>query len=452
VLSIFQRRSIRVESAQLARQWAKHTKVLRGAAAVVDAASGWVEQFVLDMSQRKKAAPSRSTAQCGGGDPSDVTQSRQAQHAKWKRQQAYVFHDPRPGASRDLIRPSHLGPPPLLSAATDLRALWVNASKSPIRQHSPGAAADPRATCRHRNALVAMATVYSSCDTNLIAQSFVRYATPCDFFIPIVNRGFVRHGVLMHRHILPRDGDVLLGRTYLAQPAYASRNIRPEVARIAVLQEWAREAAEDFHYVVQSDARDATIMGNLFAPLYDLKVQGVFATREVHLIENENFNRWWIGAATEGKFTLAPGATASDPLAWIVGLRDAQNKPPPVICSGLYGGTGAAFKLFLDAFAEIAKDPPDIGGVDQGYFNVLFYIALAESGFPYAVNVLDEGIGPYRHWYQSESLMSWSPDGRLLNCDGAPYILVHQLDRYREWDAKLHPYKKAISTFAGDVC
>jgi hypothetical protein len=316
-----------------------------------------------------------------------------------------------------------------------------------------------------------MATMYSSCETNLIAQSFVRYATPCDFFIPIVNRGFVRHGVLMHRHILPRDGDVLLGRTYLAPtetpvpsaggaaivPTERSdptppRQIRPEVARIAVLQEWAREAAEDFHYVVQSDARDATIMGNLFAPLYDLKVQGVFATREVHLIQNEGFNQWWIAAATAGTFTVDPRANVSDPLAWILELRDAQNKPPPVICSGLYGGTGAAFKLFLEGFAEIAKDAPDIGGIDQGYFNVLFYIALAESGFPYAVHVLDEGIGPYRHWYQNESLMSWSPDGRLLNCDGAPYTLVHQLDRYGQWGSALRPYKKIITAFASDVC
>jgi hypothetical protein len=294
-----------------------------------------------------------------------------------------------------------------------------------------------------------MATMYGACDTNLIAQSFVRYATPCDFFIPIVNRGFVRHGVLMHRHIQPLDGDVILGRTYLA---HATRRVGPDVARIAVLQEWAREAAEDFHYVVQSDARDATIMGNLFAPLYDLKVQGVFATREVHLLENEGLNRRWITAATEGKFTLDPHANASDPVSWILRLRDGQNKPPPVMCSGLYGGTGAAFKLFLDAFAEIAKDAPDVHGIDQGYFNVLFYIALAESGFPYAVNVLDEGIGPYRHWYQRESLMSWSPDGRLLNCDGAPYGLVHQLDRYGEWGVKLRPYKKLISTFAGDVC
>jgi hypothetical protein len=417
----------------------------------------------MDMSQRLKDAPARSAGQCGGSEWSTADwkhfsprlreSRRQAQHAKWKRQDVYTIHDPQAKAAPDLTRPLDAGLAPTMESTNALRAAWVNANRHLKRKRSRGAAADPRAICHHRNAVVTMATKYSSCDTNLIAQSFVRYATPCDFFIPIVNRGFTRHGVLMHRHVQPRDGDVLLARTRLA-PGATDREITPEVSRIVALQEWARESADDFHYVIHTDARDATIMGNVFAPLYDLGVRGLFATREVFSLEEQYLNRHWVEAATAGTFTIGPGTTVSNPLEWILKLQFGKDSlPPPVMCSGLYGGTGAAFRTFIDGFAEVTKNPPRVQGVDQGYFNLMFYLSLPESGFPFPIHVLDEGIGPYRHMYRDQGMMSWSPDGRLLNCDGVPYALVHQLDRLKdEWAVALRPYRKLISSLAGDVC
>jgi hypothetical protein len=272
-------------------------------------------------------------------------------------------------------------------------------------------------------------------------------------------------GLLMKRHVLPVDGEALRHRGKIPRVA-------PDVLRLHLLLQWAKENGAHFELISQLDAADSTVMANMFAPLYpnyystpstssssspapsdghihavgatvDHFPRGVFTANEILPIKGQHSNVKWLQVAG----TTAARYTGMDAATWISeSSLFHPNRSAPVLCSGFYGGTAVAFYDFLIAYAAVGAVAPKVHGIDQGYFNLLYYILLPNSGFPHALESLDEAVGPYHHWHASPSAMRFAPDGRLVNCRDKAFAFVHQLNRYkREWAEAIAPYERHLA-------
>jgi hypothetical protein len=59
-------------------------------------------------------------------------------------------------------------------------------------------------------------------------------------------------------------------------------------------------------------------------------------------------------------------------------------------------------------------------------------VGLAESRFPHPVLLSDPYTTPFTNGPRGGGEIVWDAQGRVVNCHGAPYAVVHQYDRYKD--------------------
>lgn len=111
--------------------------------------------------------------------------------------------------------------------------------------------------------------------------------------------------------------------------------------------------------------------------------------------------------------------------------RSEKGIPFPVACAGVFFGTTSAvidaIRLLVDTLVSGAK----CRGNDQGVLVALTLLGFARSGFPHNVVLLDPYHSQFTHGLVDDSgrNMRWDAQGRLVNCHGVPYAVLHQMDR-----------------------
>jgi hypothetical protein len=279
--------------------------------------------------------------------------------------------------------------------------------------------------CVKRNAAIGYAVSITDRSIQGFISSFQRYHGPCDEAYLVVddipdvvverskgNVHFIKRKKWLRRGVDKAPEDLALQRVFL-------------------IEKWVRAHWTRFHYIVHLDTRDMIFFANMFESLFRHNVTGLFSVAEALTLQTAPINARWIDKYTDSSATSE----------FIRGLR-LNGRLMPVICSGLYGGHAIAMLDYLGVYvAAIHAASPEAArmhAIDQGIHIFLQLVGLPLTHFPHRVSLLDETIGPLRHFYKPQWAIRRDDLGRHLNCHGEPYAAVHQLDRY-EWafqDAK----------------
>jgi hypothetical protein len=341
-----------------------------------------------------------------------------------RRKPVYLIYDP---ANGDV----DLEPPVTAEAAkqvvpTDRTPLiqpgaWPSqvAAKS---QQADDAPRDTQQSCLKSNAMVAFAFGYDDSRLRPLVRSFQRYAHPCDGLYLIRDKCLT----------LTTDPEPA-PRVYCEE---ASTHMSPERGRLAVIAAWVSRNYLQFHYIIHVDSRDTAFYADPFAPLFEHHIDGLFGGGEYHRLADHptDINRDWIALYSTG--IDARDTTVVD----FIARRKLGGRPFPVICSGMYGGTGPAMLDFTAAFADAFKHAghsQKAHGIDQGILIHLYAVGLAVKRFPHRIHLVDEMIGPYTHFIPREQPAIFSLDDRMLNCDLRPYGISHQWDRHKDITQRL---------------
>jgi hypothetical protein len=294
-------------------------------------------------------------------------------------------------------------------------------------------------TCIRRNAVVGVAASYDDAKLVVLVSSFQRYASPCDVLV------VMRDHCSPHWHVAPPPAP----RVECAPLGSVSMHTA-ERERIGRIEAWVSRNWRRYDYIIHVDSRDTQFFADPFAPLYAANVSGLFAVGEAFRYSDfpTGQSRMWVGSYSSGGADQDPSI-----IDWIAQLR-LGGRSFPTICSGMYGGSAAALNDFMYAYKEAintaSSHAQHLHGVDQGILIHLFIVGLVLRKFPHPIYLFDEALGPYTHFLHRELPMMFSPDGRLLNCDLAPYAIAHQLDRHDEVDwrqkARFRPHKASSHT------
>jgi hypothetical protein len=282
------------------------------------------------------------------------------------------------------------------------------------------ASAVPYLSCVQRNAAVGFAVGFGPAVLQPLIASFQRYATPCDDLVLFVDD--TAPDVAIDR---TKGNVLLLPRAPFVAKIKLNVGDAPATQRIGVIAVWVEENWKRYKYVMQVDTRDLLFFANPFAALYRNNVTGLFSVSETMAFKKEFWNQMW-----------TDNYAGADIKNFVNGVA-MHGRDLRVICSGLYGGNSLALLDYLGAFAKGADvasaAAKKILGIDQGIHIYLQVAGLALAGYPHRILLLDEAVGPMRHWYARDAVAVRDHLGKFVNCHKKVYSVLHQLDRYGFW-------------------
>lgn len=276
--------------------------------------------------------------------------------------------------------------------------------------------------CCTRNAVVAFLLGYNKDAVNRLLVSAQAVLSNCDDVI-LFGEDRMPEGVVTMERGNVIWVDVLRMQEHVPERLRGRwRDTSAQILRFLLLGPWLGTSWQMYEYVLFIDGRDTLFQSNPFEAMRLLAIDGLMTPREAYLLELEpDFNQRAIRECG--------GERA---LTWILQRPYGnKNEKSPVLCVGMFGGTALAMLDYAEALRRVFLH--NSGCNDQATHMYLFYRALAGAAFPHSIAVVDHRVGPFTHAI-IRGIMERDRKGRVVNCFGEPYAVLHQFDRGHVWD------------------
>ena len=288
--------------------------------------------------------------------------------------------------------------------------------------------------------ILSMCGRYGPSQLKMFVSSFLRYHSHRRGCTKLVL--FVEH-VDKNRELKKHNPDVILvsmpdwkRKMRLAHCQYAI--MRPELLYL-----WLKEEGSKLNpgYVFAVDSRDTFFQQDASIALLTLI--------EPLKLEIADHGGQFFAVIPEAHYSGVADVFNDAPFTWhrqwlheIFGVRfhrafstlrlPRTEDPFPILCSGLYLGTFAAM---LDGLFLFARTIDTLGycAPDQGVFNGMVAAGFGISGYPHASLLLNPYRTPFTQNLRRQYDVRWNTSTKeVVNCNGEPYAMAHQLDRHKE--------------------
>ncbi len=267
-------------------------------------------------------------------------------------------------------------------------------------------------------------------EKDLIIGAFNNY-TDYDVLKPwvqsIKDTGFTGDTVLFAIGTTPELVKKLIEEGVIVIPVPRNDKMMIHMQRFIHIYNFLKENEGVYRYVVSTDVRDVIFQSNPFDYLEDrvdsMFVTGLVASSEAIRIEDEEWNRENIRKNFGDYFYN-------------------EVKENEVCNVGVLAGRSVLIRELCFYLYQFSMNRPD-WVADQAAYNILLGSKLWSAKThmtrlkdAWAVNAhvtnkpdLVEKLKPYL----LEKAPTMSDDGRIINSDGIPFVIVHQYDRVPEW-------------------
>ena len=214
--------------------------------------------------------------------------------------------------------------------------------------------------------------------------------------------------------------------------------------RFEVYFRWLDEGASlEFGSILITDSRDVLFQGDPFRSfLRATATLGLnyaaewiyvssesFLTSSVSSINNDpyRFFEMWMRTAFGKKYVTA---FRKSPLkgSSIIG-QDLLFESFPILCAGLLYGRSSAMMHLLALIYHVQQARSMPCGMDQALVTALLVDGIPAAKIPVAVIIANPEYSGFRNMYERAEDILVKENVGVVNCDGDPYSLLHQVDR-----------------------
>ena len=209
--------------------------------------------------------------------------------------------------------------------------------------------------------------------------------------------------------------------------------------RFELYYQWLSANAHRYFMAAMVDVRDVLFQADPFASLFKSKTwtkhfSNISAEDELLLPSMEEY----VASSSSSYATAAfvffnlwhDAGIAQQYRKMLQTLQFSEtNEHLPVLCSGLVVGTAKA--LLHLTYAQVMFFKGDVPcGFDQGIFQMLAVDGLVESGYSGTIAFFNPHFWTMRNGAERPQDVLWK-DGRLVNCYGEAYSIIHQFEQGR---------------------
>jgi len=302
-----------------------------------------------------------------------------------------------------------------------------------MTQSEPSVDTEDKCPFGRRNAILTLAFAYSPVELSVFVNSLLTIRDPhCTDLVLFVE--YARTFTTIH---------AWAGRVVFVDARDFPRNITSQCdeavdQRMELFRDWMRSVGyRKYGVLLFLDVRDTFFQGprDPFVALATLSrgLRDIGADTEfVYTVAESFLGAVWhpIEPKPHVMFTKWTadlfGRNYSDQL-----LRSAlaTGEGLPVLCSGLFAGTWSSAYTLLDTMVR-AMSVVRVCRVDQGYFTGAVFDLLRLAGYTGAIVIENGEYSVFRNGYADAPREALIRRNQLVNCDGVPYAVAQQLDRF----------------------